>query len=127
MDNENAKKNLKELRKRAHLTQLEMAKSLGIKRTTYRNLESGPTKLINETVLKVAEFLNKPAEAILSQYDLSKGYSAVLCERNEEYEKKIVTLEQECSRLEQENRDLRELSGLYRYMLKEERKKKDNE
>lgn len=127
MDNENAKKNLKELRKRAHLTQLEMAKCLGIKRTTYRNLESGPTKLVNETVLKVAELLNKPAEAILSQYDLSKGYSAVLCERNEEYEKKIVTLEQECSRLEQENRDLRELSGLYRYMLKEEREKKDNE
>lgn len=127
MDNAKAKSKLKELRKKANMTQEEMASHLGIRRTTYRNIESGPTKLVNDAVFRIADILGKPSEAILSDYDLSAGLPAVLCERNEEYEKKIVTLEQECSRLEQENKDLRELSGLYRYLLKEERKKKDNE
>lgn len=127
MNNDNAKKNLKELRKNAHLTQQEVAKHLGIKRTTYRNLESGPTKLINETVLRLAALFDKPVEAILCGYDISRCNSAVLCERNEEYEKKIVTLEKEISRLEECCRDQRELTGLYRYLLGEEKKNNRNE
>lgn len=95
MDNNIAKKQLRSLRKKANLTQQEMAMMLGIKRTTYRNIETGPTRIINETIIKAAEILKHPVESILGGYGPDNTSQAVLCERNEEYEKEIVNLQSE--------------------------------
>ena len=97
MNNNDAKKKLRELRKKANMTQLEMARMIGIKRTTYRNLESGTTKIINETAIRVAEALKKPIEAIITDYDFSGPSPALLRERNQQFEKEIVTLSKELS------------------------------
>lgn len=118
MDNHTAKKKLKNLRTKANMTQTEMARLLGIKRTTYRNIESGPTKLINDTVFKIADILKHPAEAIISDYDLSGVTPAMLCEKNEEYENMQDSLKK-CMR---ENEDLREINQLLREILRNERK-----
>lgn len=122
MDNHTAKKKLKNLRTKANMTQTEMARLLGIKRTTYRNIESGPTKLINDTVFKIADILKHPAEAIISDYDLSGVTPALLCERSEEYENKIRSLQDRLDRCEQEKDDLREINQLLREILRYERK-----
>lgn len=97
MNNNDAKKKLRELRKKANMTQQEMARMIGIKRTTYRNLESGTTKIINETAIRVANALKKPIEAIITDYDFSGPSPALLMERNKEFEKEIVTLSKELS------------------------------
>ena len=118
MDKYTAKKKLKNLKTKANMTQTEMARLLGIKRTTYRNIESGPTKLINDTVFKIADILKHPAEAIISDYDLSGVTPALLCEKNEEYENMQDSLKK-CMR---ENEDLREINQLLREILRYERK-----
>lgn len=126
MDNSKAKKNLRDLRKKANMTQLEMARLLGIKRTTYRNIETGPTKLINDNVFRIADILKRPAEAIISDYDLSGVTPALLCERNEDYEKQIVSLQDDLDRRVRENEDLREINQLLREILRYERKDASN-
>ncbi len=122
MDNYTAKKKLKNLRTKANMTQVEMARLLGIKRTTYRNIESGPTKLINDTVFKIADILKHPAEAIISDYDLSGVTPALLCEKNEEYENRIQTMQDSLKKCMRENEDLREINQLLREILHYERK-----
>ena len=122
MDNSKAKKNLRELRKKANMTQVEMARLLGVKRTTYRNIETGPTKLINDNVFRIADILKSPAEAIISDYDLSGVTPALLCERNEDYERRIMSLQNELDRRTRENEDLREINQLLREILLFERK-----
>lgn len=150
MDNYIAKTQLRKLRKKANLTQQEMATMLGIKRTTYRNIETGPTRIINETIIKAAEILKHPVESILGGYGPDETGRAVLCERNEEYEKEILTLQaeldaakvkleeslDEITRLKSENirmeealdqekqsyNDLKEINELQREILEKERK-----
>ena len=122
MDNYTAKKKLKTLRTKANMTQVEMARLLGIKRTTYRNIESGPTKLINDTVFKIADILKHPAEAIISDYDLTGITPALLCEKNEEYENRIRTMQDSLKKCMRENEDLREINQLLRDILHYERK-----
>ena len=126
MDNSKAKKNLRELRKKANMTQVEMARLLGVKRTTYRNIETGPTKLINDNVFRIADILKSPAEAIISDYDLSGVTPALLCERNEDYERRIMSLQNDLDRRTRENEDLREINQLLREILLYERKAASN-
>lgn len=154
MNNSEAKKKLKELRKKASMTQKDMASLLGIKRTTYRNLESGATKIINETAIRVTEVLKKPIEALIADYDYSGPAPALLMERNQEYQKEIVTLSTELSEtknklaqtltecgnakrelarvkedLEREMMsyaDLKEINRLQRELMERERRYKEN-
>ena len=49
---------LKELRKQAHLTQVELAKKLGIGQSSYADWERGKKKPTQENLVKIAQVLN---------------------------------------------------------------------
>lgn len=49
---------LKELRKQAHLTQVELAKQLGIGQYSYADWERGKKKPTQENLVKIAQVLN---------------------------------------------------------------------
>ena len=49
---------LKELRKQAHLTQVELAKRLGIGQSSYADWERGKKKPTQENLVKIAQVLN---------------------------------------------------------------------
>lgn len=49
---------LKELRKQAHLTQVELAGKLGIVQSSYADWERGKKKLTQENLVKIAQVLN---------------------------------------------------------------------
>ena len=68
MNNDTVKKNLENIRISNNLSQGEMAFALGIARNTYRNIEKGSTRLISDTVMKVAEWAGMTPE------ELYKGY-----------------------------------------------------
>lgn len=62
---------LKKLRQEAHLSQEEMARRLGLKRTTYRKLENGPTKLVSDVIEHAADVFNVPSAQMFG-YDLNQ-------------------------------------------------------
>ncbi len=68
MDNYSVKKNLMKSRREKHLTQKQMADSLGISRTAYRNLEQGDTKLISDRLSESARILGKSDEELIMGY-----------------------------------------------------------
>lgn len=49
---------LKELRKQAHLTQVELASKLGIVQSSYADWERGKKKPTQENLVKIAKILN---------------------------------------------------------------------
>ncbi len=49
---------LKELRKQAHLTQVELAKRLGIGQSSYADWERGNKKPTQKNLVKIAQVLN---------------------------------------------------------------------
>ena len=49
---------LKELRKQAHLTQVELASKLGIVQSSYADWERGKKKPTQENLIKIAQILN---------------------------------------------------------------------
>ena len=49
---------LKELRKQAHLTQVELAKLLGIGQSSYADWERGKKKPTQENLVRIAQVLN---------------------------------------------------------------------
>ena len=49
---------LKELRKQAHLTQVELAKRLGIGQSSYADWERGKKKPTQKNLVKIAQVLN---------------------------------------------------------------------
>ena len=49
---------LKELRKQAHLTQVELAKRLGIGQSSYADWERGKKKPTQDNLVKIAQVLN---------------------------------------------------------------------
>lgn len=49
---------LKELRKQSHLTQVELAKQLGIGQSSYADWERGKKKPTQDNLIKIAQVLN---------------------------------------------------------------------
>lgn len=93
MDCSQIKERIKSIRKSKGLTQENMAKSLGISVNSYREIESGKTKLINSKLFKICEILEvTPGKLIMGELS------------QEEYVKEIQKLKkfhrEEVSRLE---------------------------
>lgn len=63
--------NLKGIRKNAHLTQEELAKSVGVRRETISQLESGKGNPSLLTVLKVAKVLHVRVDDLFKLADES--------------------------------------------------------
>ena len=56
---------LKELRKQAHLTQVELAKRLGIGQSSYADWERGKKNPTQENLIKIAQFFNVPLDYLV--------------------------------------------------------------
>ena len=60
---------LKELRKEAHLTQIELAKRLGIGQSSYADWERGKKNPTQENLIKIAQFFNVPLDYLVGNSD----------------------------------------------------------
>ena len=60
---------LKELRKQAHLTQVELAKQLGIGQSSYADWERGKKKPTQENLIKIAQFFDVPIDYLVSNIE----------------------------------------------------------
>lgn len=56
---------LKELRKQAHLTQVELASKLGIVQSSYADWERGKKKPTQDNLVKIAQILNVSVDYLL--------------------------------------------------------------
>lgn len=56
---------LKELRKEGHLTQVELAKRLGIGQSSYADWERGKKNPTQENLIKIAQFFNVPLDYLV--------------------------------------------------------------
>ena len=65
MDNSSIKENIRKARKECGKTQEEMALLLGISLTAYRDIEKGPTAIINGNVFRIAEAAGVSMEELL--------------------------------------------------------------
>lgn len=113
MDNISVKKNLENIRLSNNLSQEEMANVLGIARNTYRNIEKGGTKLISDTVMKVAEWADLTPEEVVLGYAPVEDRESLLRETRERLNGRIRTItddyEAKLERLRSENELLKEL------------------
>lgn len=64
---------LKELRKQAHLTQVELAKRLGIGQSSYADWERGKKKPTQENLVKISQVLNVSIDYLVgNSYEVVK-------------------------------------------------------
>jgi transcriptional regulator with XRE-family HTH domain len=116
MDNESIKKNIMKLRLEHDLSQTKMADALGIARNSYRNVEKGKTRMISDTVMKIAAWAGITPEEVVLGYMPSEAGSAMLKDAREqfnnrvkglvdEYEAKLEALRKENSLLEERIQD----------------------
>ena len=83
------KRNIRALRLRLGYSQERMGRELGLSRTSYRKLESGPTAIINAAVYKLSEIASIPVEDILGgklSPEGAEGYGGLAEERNRDVE-----------------------------------------
>jgi transcriptional regulator with XRE-family HTH domain len=92
MDNDSIKQNLLKLRLEHNLSQGEMADVLGIARNTYRNIEKGSTKLISDTVMKVAGWAGVTPEEIVLGYAPAEKSIGRLKDAREQFNTRIKDL-----------------------------------
>lgn len=60
---------LKELRKEAHLTQVELAKRLGIGQSSYADWERGKKNPTKENLIKISQFFDVPLDFLVGNSD----------------------------------------------------------
>ena len=93
MDNISVKKNIAGIRIRKGLSQEAAAEKMGISRTAYRNIESGDTRLISDSIGKMAEVFGVSVEEILLGYEPVREDSDLLKDMKMRYGEKIRTIE----------------------------------
>ena len=64
---------LKELRKQAHLTQVELAKLLGIGQSSYADWERGKKKPTQEILVKIAQIFNVSIDYLVGNSEEKSG------------------------------------------------------
>ena len=88
------------IRKAKKITQENMALSLGISLTAYRDFERGKTSVMNANVLKIASLLDVTTEELVLGYRPNPAKAKALEETMKEYAGKIQEQEQRISDLE---------------------------
>ena len=113
MDNDSIKKNIEKIRTGKKLSQNEMASALGISRNGYRKIEKGDTKLISDTIWKVAEIGDISPEEVMLGYAPVQDEASVLKDTRERLNNRIAALtedyEAKLERLRSENALLKEI------------------
>lgn len=100
MDNISIKNNIMKIRKARKITQENMALSLGISLTAYRDFERGKTSVMNVNVMKIASLLDITAEELVLGYRPNPAKSKAMEETMKEYAGRIQEQEQRISDLE---------------------------
>ena len=95
MDNISIKNNIMKIRKARKITQENMALSLGISLTAYRDLEKGNTNIVNCNVIRLAHLLDTSTEELVLGYRPVRIPEENLREMKEEYAGRIAELEKE--------------------------------
>lgn len=116
MDNESIKKNIMKLRLEHDLSQVKMADALGIARNSYRNVEKGKTRMISDTVMKVAVWAGITPEEVVLGYLPSEAGSAMLRDAREQFNNRVKGLVDE---FESKLDALRKENGLLKDLNKE--------
>ena len=99
MDNNSIKENISSIRKKKGLTQEEMAHSLGISLTAYRDLEKGATSIINGNIYKIARLTGVTTEELVLGYRPEQSEGKIEDIRSE-YGSKVENLMTRISDLE---------------------------
>ena len=117
MDNESIKKNLLKVRLEHNMSQEDMAEVLGVARNTYRSIEKGSTKLISDTVMKVADWAGmEPEEIVLGYMPSEEKGSQKLKDVRERFNLRVKAITDEYeNRLEL----LRKENDMFKDLLKE--------
>lgn len=117
MDNESIKKNLLKVRLEHNMSQEDMAEVLGVARNTYRSIEKGSTKLISDTVMKVADWAGmEPEEIVLGYMPSEEKGSQKLKDARERFNLRVKAITDEYeNRLEL----LRKENDMFKDLLKE--------
>lgn len=109
MDELSVKDNLKRVRKRLNLTQQEMAERVGLSRAAYANLETGPTRIINDAVEKVAELADISLAELVTGYRTTDELEQELDRVQQSSGRRIADLETRLLSREAEIATLKEL------------------
>lgn len=95
VDNDSVKKIILKIRESLGLSQEDMAALLGISRNTYRNIEKGQTKLISDTVGKIAEVAKLSPEEVVLGYMPVKDKSEALRDARDRMNEKVQAIQAE--------------------------------
>ena len=82
MDNNSVKENIIRHRKGRRLSQQDVAESIGLSRTAYRNIEKGDTKLLSENLNKIADALGVNSEELVLGYAPDKDEKGKVRDEN---------------------------------------------
>ncbi|WP_339182815.1 helix-turn-helix transcriptional regulator [Paenibacillus sp. FSL R5-0701] len=121
---------LLELRKERRLTQQEISKSLKMARTTYSGYENGSREPDNETLNKIADFLEVSVDYLLGRTEqrkqvLSEPSRALIDSLNLTDEEIMKNIRFEVDGIELEEDDVKRFIGLVR--LERSMRKKQSE
>ncbi len=100
MDNTTIKDNIRKIRKARKLTQEQMALSMDISLTAYRDLEKGKTSIINDNLTKIADLLDTSTEEIVLGYRPMQAEGRQIEDVRAEYGLQIDVLKTRVSDLE---------------------------
>lgn len=100
MNNDSIKDNIRRIRKSKKYTQEEIANCLGISLTAYRDLECGATNMVNNNIMKLADFLGTSTEELVLGYNPKPVSGKSLQEIKAEYEGRISMFEKRIEDLE---------------------------
>lgn len=121
MDEKTIKSNISQRRRALSISQTEMAERLGVDRNTYRNIESGQTRIINHLFGKIAEELKISQEELMLGYspeetgtrkltgDVLERYDGRVETLTQEYEQKLAATGEEILRLKKRESELEEM------------------
>lgn len=96
MDDKSIKENIRKRREDLGITQSEMALRLGMDRTSYRNLETGSTRVLNPRLEDIASLLGTTVTGILTGHFAVRQYDFTLLEDvSATYQQKIAKQDSE--------------------------------
>lgn len=117
MDNNSVKNNIVRLRKSRNISQVEMARRLEMSRNAYRNIETGKTKLLSDSLVKIAGILSVAPEILLENTYQENTLTDVAVKYNEAIETLKESHSEEFNRMTEEIKRLKdEISSMSEYI-----------
>ena len=128
MDDASIRNNMRKARESLGISQSEMALRLEMSLTAYHKLENGPTRIMNEHVVKFASIAGMSLEKLVNGYEpidsveagldeVRSNYETTLKSLNDSYIKEIEMLKAENSRLKEKIQDKEELLQTARKLI----------